>query len=217
MKPKICAVITSSDEAAVAAAVPLVDLFEVRIDLFGEGWPEVARKLKKPWIATNRLPAEGGRWQGSEINRTKELLKAVDLGAAIVDLELATPNLIKTVKAIKKKARCLISHHDLNSTPSLDDLKEIINLQLDSGADICKLVTTANCIEDNLNLLRLYCEFRGQTLVAFAMGEAGVLSRVLAPLAGAKFTYASLQTGKQSAPGQLTAVQLAEIYGLLTL
>jgi 3-dehydroquinate dehydratase-1 len=217
VKPRICAVITTADEAAVAAAGPLADLFEVRIDLIGNDWPVVARKLKKPWIATNRLAAEGGRWQGTEINRIRELLKALDLGAAIIDLELAAPDLLKTVKAVKKKARCLISHHDLKTTPALDELKEIINLQLDVGADICKLVTTSNSIDDNLNLLRLYREFRGQTLVAFGMGEAGILSRTLAPLAGAEFTYASLETGKQSAPGQMTAAYLAEIYELLKL
>ena len=217
MKPKICAVITDTNEAAIAAAGPFADLFEVRIDLIGQQWPDVARKLTKPWIATNRLAAEGGRWQGTEINRIKELLKALDLGAAIIDLELATPDLLKTIKAVKKKARCLISHHDLNGTPCLEELKEIINLQLDVGADICKLVTTAHCLDDNFTLLRLYREFRGQTLITFGMGGAGILSRTLAPLAGAEFTYASLETGKQSAPGQLTAAQLAEVYGLLKL
>ena len=217
MKPKICAVITTGDESAVAAAEPFADLFEVRIDLIGQQWPDVARKLAKPWIATNRLATEGGRWQGTEVHRTEELLKALNLGAAIIDLELATPNLIKTVKAVKKKARCLISHHDFDSTPSLEELKEIINRQLDVGADICKLVTTPHCLDDNFTLLRLYREFRGQTLITFGMGGAGILSRTLAPLAGAEFTYASMETGKQSAPGQLTAAQLAEVYGLLKL
>jgi 3-dehydroquinate dehydratase type I len=215
VRPKICAVITAADEAAVATAAPLVDLFEVRIDLIGDNWPEVARKLKKPWIATNRLAAEGGRWQGAEDHREEELLKALDLGAAIIDLELATPGIAKMVQAVKKKARCLVSHHDFNGTPSFDELKDIVRRQLAAGANISKLVTTAKSNDDNLKLLRLYREFAGHKLVAFAMGEAGVLSRVLAPLAGAEFTYASLETGKHSAPGQLTVAQLAEIYGSL--
>ncbi len=217
MKPKICAVITMDDEAAIAAAAPLADLFEVRIDLIGETWPEVARTLKKPWIATNRIASEGGKWQGTEGARFEELLKALELGASIIDLELVTPDLAKTIKLVKKKAHCLISHHDFKGTASLEDLKETVNRQLDFGADICKLVTTANSFDDNLQLLKLYREFRGQKLVAFGMGESGILSRVLAPLAGAEFTYASLETGRQSAPGQLTAAQLAEIYGLLKL
>jgi len=52
-------------------------------------------------------------------------------------------------------------------------------------------------------------------LAAFAMGEAGQISRILAPLAGGYFTYASLEEGKESAAGQLTADQLREIYGIL--
>ncbi len=215
MKPKICGVITAADQSAIAAAEPLADLFEIRIDLIGEAWPEVARTLKKPWIATNRVASEGGKWQGAETQRKEELLKALDMGVSIIDLELATPGLAKIVQAIKKKVRCLISHHDFTGTPSFDELKEIIRRQVAAGADICKVATTASSIDDSLTLLRLYDEFPGQKLVAFGMGEAGILSRVLAPLAGAEFTYASLETGKQSAPGQLNINQLAQIYGSL--
>jgi 3-dehydroquinate dehydratase type I len=215
MKAKICAVITTTDEAAIASATPLADLFEVRIDLIGAEWPRVARSLNKLWVATNRLASEGGRWGGAENDRLRELLKALDLGASIVDLELATAGLARMVEIVKKKAQCLISHHDFNGTPSLEDLKKIVKRQIAADADICKVVTTANSTEDNIRLLKLYREFAGSRLIAFAMGEKGVLSRVLAPLAGAEFTYASLEAGKISAPGQLTTVQLAEIYGLL--
>ena len=215
MKAKICAVITDLNLAATYAAEPLVDLFEVRIDLIGDGWPEVARKLTKPWLACNRLTAEGGRWDRTEAERKEQLLKALEMGASIVDLELATPNLAPMVAAIKKKARCLISYHDFDGTPAAEGLKSIVERQLAAGADVCKLVTRANSIDDNLRLLRLYGEFAGRKLVAFGMGEPGILSRVLAQLAGAEFTYAALETGRESAPGQMTVAQLAEIYHLL--
>jgi 3-dehydroquinate dehydratase type I len=215
VKAKICAVITDADLAAIAAAAPWVDLFEVRIDLIGEKWPEVARKLTKPWLACNRLAAEGGRWDGTEARRKEELLKALDMGASIIDLELATPNLPKMAEAVKKKARCLISYHNFSGTPPFEELKGIIERQLTAGADICKLVTSATAVNDNLKIMRLYGEFTGRKLVAFGMGEAGTISRVLAPLAGAEFIYASLETGKQSAPGQMTVAQLTEIYRLL--
>lgn len=215
MKPAVCTVITQADMTAVAAASPLTDLFEVRIDLIGEAWPEVVRKLDKPWLACNRLATEGGIWRGTEAQRKEELLKALHLGAAIIDLELATPNLRKMVEIVKKKARCLVSYHNYESTPSPAELKSIVGRELAAGADICKLVSRANLFEDNLNLLRLYQEFQGCRLTVFGMGETGMLSRVLAPLAGAEFTYAALESGRESAPGQLTAVQLAEIYRLL--
>jgi len=38
---KICASITSPDPRAIKVVEPLVDLFEVRIDLIGESWPAI--------------------------------------------------------------------------------------------------------------------------------------------------------------------------------
>jgi 3-dehydroquinate dehydratase len=45
--------------------------------------------------------------------------------------------------------------------------------------------------------------------------SAGQISRVLCPLAGGYFTYASVAAGKESAEGQITAGELRKIYGML--
>ena len=215
MKPQICAVVVNNDLQAITEAAALADLFEVRIDLIGEGWPEVAKSLKKPWLATNRLAAEGGKWQDSEARRKEELLKALELGASIIDIELATPNLEKLAAVIKKRARCLISHHDLSGTPPLEKLKEIVKKQLEAGADICKVVATAGDIKDNLTVLKLIAEFPKNQVIAFAMGQLGAASRILGPLAGSPFTYAAITKGEESAEGQLTVQELAAYYNLL--
>ena len=211
----ICAVITSADQEVIKKTEALVSLFEIRIDLIGDHWVTVANSLNKPWIACNRLVAEGGAWQSSEARRKEELLKALGMGAAIIDLELAMSNLGKMVELVKKKARCLISHHDFTGTPPYDELKSIIERQIDAGADVCKLVTTAKSADDNLKLLRLYSDFPDNRLVCFCMGEMGVLSRVLAPMTGAEFVYAAVQENLQSAPGQMTVARLSEIFGLI--
>jgi len=65
-RPKICAVIIDDNITAVTEIQPLVDLFEVRIDLVGESWTRVVKEISKPWIACNRIPEEGGKWQESE-------------------------------------------------------------------------------------------------------------------------------------------------------
>lgn len=44
------------------------------------------------------------------------------------------------------------------------------------------------------------------------MGAPGIISRVLCPLAGGDFTYASIEQGKESAQGQLTVKDLIRIY-----
>lgn len=214
-KPKICAVIISNDPKAVKEVEPLVDLFEVRIDLVGDGWPELVKQFRKPWIACNRSADEGGQWQGNEARRVEKLLQAIELGADIVDIELRTRNLEKIVQLIKKRTKCLLSFHDLEKTPPLDEMKERVSRQLKAGADICKVITTAQGFEDNLAVLKLIPEFPGVRLISFAMGPLGSMSRVLCPLVGGDFTYASIEKGKESAQGQITVRELVNIYEMV--
>lgn len=214
-KPKICASIVAADPEAIQGVEPLIDLFEVRIDIIGKGWRETARRLKKPWIACNRRAEEGGKWQAGERERVRELLVAIELGAAIIDIELATPNLGRIIREIRGKAECLISYHHITATPSLGEMKSTVRDQLNAGANICKVVTTARSFADNLEILQLISNFPEAKIAAFAMGTAGQISRVLCPLVGGYFTYASIAEGKESAEGQVTAAELRNIYEML--
>jgi 3-dehydroquinate dehydratase-1 len=177
-RPRICAVIVNNDLEAVKGVEPLVDLFEARIDLIGDGWQELVKQLNKPWIACNRCAEEGGSWQGNELERRQELLSAIELGASIIDIELVTGNLKEMVPLIKKKAKCLLSFHDFKETPPLDRMREIAQKELEAGADICKVVTTAQKFEDNLTVLQLISDFPKIRVVSFSMGPlwlAGIL------------------------------------------
>jgi 3-dehydroquinate dehydratase I len=213
-QPKICVSVTNDDHASIKKAEPLADLFEVRMDLIGKNWRETAGILKKPWIACNRRADEGGKARGNDEDRVKELLSAIPLGAAIIDIELMTPGLARYVKDIKGKAQCLISYHNFKETPA-EKLRDIVRQELDCGADICKVATMARSFADNLAVLQLIKEFPGQKIVAFTMGETGQISRVLCPLAGGYFTYASIRPGKESAPGQMEAETLIKLYGMM--
>ena len=214
-KPRICAVIVNNDPKAVKEVEPLVDLFEVRIDLIGDGWQELAKQLKKPWIACNRIANEGGKWQGNEARRVERLLQAIELGADMVDVELRTRNLDKIIQLVKRRTKCILSFHDLEKTPPLDEMKETVRRQLKAGADVCKVITTAQGFEDNLTILHLISEFPGVRLISFAMGPLGCMSRILCPLVGGDFTYASIEKGKESAEGQITVQELTKIYEMV--
>ena len=76
------------------------------------------------------------------------------------------------------------------------------------------MVTTANGIEDSIRILDLYKNAPGLVLIAFAMGESGILSRIFSTLlkrtATAPFTYAALE--KPIAPGQMTLEQMKRLY-----
>jgi 3-dehydroquinate dehydratase type I len=84
------------------------------------------------------------------------------------------------------------------------------------GGDVCKIVTTANCLEDNLTLLS-FIAFASKrvNVVCFGMKEAGRVSRLLSPLFGGFFTFASFESGAETAPGQLTIDGMKAAYRLL--
>jgi len=47
------------------------------------------------------------------------------------------------------------------------------------------------------------------------MGEEGKISRIMAPYFGSYLSFASLERGAESAPGQLTVEEMREIFRIL--
>jgi 3-dehydroquinate dehydratase-1 len=69
----------------------------------------------------------------------------------------------------------------------------------------------ATTIKDSFRLLNLYDKFKDCNLIAFAMGDYGIISRILSPFYGnSPFTYASLE--QSIAPGQLSVIEMRRIY-----
>jgi 3-dehydroquinate dehydratase-1 len=78
-------------------------------------------------------------------------------------------------------------------------------------SNFIKIVTTAKDAQDALRLLDFYDYINGLNLIAFAMGEPGIISRILCTIYGnAPFTYASLE--KPLFSGQLTIKRMRKIY-----
>lgn len=215
-RPRVCAVVTHLQYDRIRDVEPLADLWEVRIDLIGPDWAQLIPYLHKPWIACNRIRTEGGMGQEDEAVRKGELLKALNMGASVVDIELNAPCLREVVSAAKDRAQCLISYHNFNETPPLKTLLNIVEREVLAGADICKVVTNAHSIKDSLTMLQLASYGIGKPLISFAMGAEGVVSRILGPLVGGWLTYASIPHGGTTAPGQLDIEALTEFYRLLT-
>ena len=214
--PEICACITSVGDLDAALAVrDDVSLYEVRIDLVGDDWRSIVGSLPRPWIATNRVASEGGTAVCPDDDRLASLWQAVELGAHFVDIELSTDGAGALVAGLKGRVQTIVSFHDVHGTGSEDELVDIVTRERRLGADICKVVTTAQTAGVNAMVLGLARRFRNDGIVALAMGPLGMPSRVLAPLAGARFTYASLASGRESAPGQLMVGQLRAIYETL--
>jgi len=211
-KSRICAVLTNSEPGVIGRAGQRADLFELRLDLIGQGWPGLVEHLNRPWIATCRPKSEGGAWNGSEAGRKEELLRACHLGAAMIDLEINTPNLERLSTIIRKQSGLIVSYHNYEVTPPLEELVEIVERLFEKGADIAKVATLANQLQDNITVLNLLRHFRDRQIAAMAMGEPGICSRLLGRIAGSVITFAAVSTGLQSAAGQLTVDELEQIY-----
>ena len=227
MNAKICVSISATDnvellDKAQRAERSSADLIEVRLDALSRhnGLTKIAESVKKPLIATNRAISDKGAFDGSEDDRLKAVVKAVEDGFSYVDLELRTPGLAKSIGTFRQKGtKIILSHHDFYRTPSLAEL-QLIKAELDNfRPDLYKIVTTAKSLEDNFTVLSLLGKNGPNSipLVSFAMGEAGIWSRVIAPFYGAAFTYASLERGTETAPGQPPISDLRSIYRTLHL
>ncbi|MEM1586408.1 MAG: type I 3-dehydroquinate dehydratase [Candidatus Bathyarchaeia archaeon] len=202
------------------------DLIEIRLDYMGEMLLKHTNHLKNivstcsvPLIATNRHRGQGGECVLSEENRIEMLIRAAEAGFSYVDIELDTQRLHEVIDSIKASgAKAIVSHHIFTHTPPTDDIEIIVRKQVEANADICKVVTMANSLMDSVRCLIFTHEMNKKiNLVCFAMGERGLLSRVLSPVFGAPFTYASLGRGLETAPGQITIHELREIYRRMSL
>lgn len=187
-------------------ASKLADIVELRLDYIES--PDLNALLKeraRPIIVTNRPKRQGGMFIGDETSRIDLLKKAISLNADYIDIEYDSVGKIKDAANTK----LIVSYHNFNETPK--DICKIHSDLTKSGAHIVKLVTFANSITDNFRIFELLNVVDFPT-IAFCMGELGQISRILSPKFGGKLVFASLARGKESAPGQLTADEIINVY-----
>lgn len=201
----ICVSISNSNLENCLKQLKDEDLAEIRLDLTGftDNDIEQVFGLKIKTIATMRPE---GYTQNVRLQRLK---KAISSGAAFIDIEYeAEVKYRKELMAFAKENGCevIISYHNYELTPSRDELERIVHDCYLYGADIAKVATMVNDKRDLSNLLGLYSS--SHRLVSIGMGEKGILTRILAPLMGAEFTFAAPDHGTETAPGQLNKSDL---------
>jgi 3-dehydroquinate dehydratase type I len=195
------------------------DLIEVRLDCLEElrSLSDLAKSTKLPLIATNKLLTEKGRFAGTEVERQHVLLNAAKSSFEYVDVDLSNPTLIKTIRNIKETgAKTIVSFHKYDGVLSASAMENVLRQEVESEANVCKIVTTAKKAEDNLIALNFVSRNVNKAkLVCFCMGEIGKVSRLLSPMFGAFFTFASLETGSETAKGQMSIQEMQTAYTLL--
>jgi 3-dehydroquinate dehydratase / shikimate dehydrogenase len=211
------------DSAVKAGA----EMLELRTDYLEGLNTELAAKLKGiakeacgskkiPIIATCRDKRQGGAIDYPEKLRIEVLAEAVNAGADFVDFEyenyLYPANQEKLRLALSKngKARLILSTHNFETKPAnIGKLfRTITNTCL---GVIPKIVYKANHINDCFEAFDLLHQTSGERIV-FCMGQAGMVSRIIAKKLGSFVTFASIDPQNQTAPGQLTIEQLKNLY-----
>jgi len=221
--PRVCVALFANNPPdlmqKVEAAANENSLLELRLDYLPRP-ALVLPKLKQfaefhrdiTLVATCRRAADGGKFRGSVASQLDVLLKAAAAGCQLVDVELETARALKgsQLEKLRQQAGVIISFHDFRGTKKLDETWQEMN---SLPADYIKIVSTAKSLSDNVKMLRLLEERSDvESTVGVCMGEPGIISRILNLRFGSTFTFASAQTGEETAPGQMAARVLRDVY-----
>ena len=214
----ICVPLVGPSMEEVLADFPRAEFYgdctELRVDLIENlDLPRLLEAASKPVIVTNRTKLEGGSFKGSEEERLKVLQQAIDLGVDYIDIEASSPKeLLRPILETPSQTKKILSYHHFSLTP--DNLTEYFAIMAETPANIIKIVTYAKDITDNIIIFNLLKEAQKtrRNLISFCMGDLGEISRILSIQMGSYLTFGSLEEGKKSAPGQIPASTLKEIY-----
>jgi 3-dehydroquinate dehydratase/shikimate dehydrogenase len=221
--PRVCVAVIGADaNQMVEKAEALArdnSFLEFRLDYLaksGLALPRVKRFTESHpgtvVIATCRRLSSGGKFKGSIASQLDILSKAAAAGCQLVDVELQTTSKCKPeqLQKLRSRAALILSFHDFRGTKKLD---ETLEKMLAYPADFYKVVSTATTLSDNVAMIK-FLGRRGDrhSLVSMCMGEQGIISRVLGVRAGSVFTFASATAAEATAPGQVTAQELRNVY-----
>ncbi|TVQ33578.1 MAG: type I 3-dehydroquinate dehydratase [Phycisphaeraceae bacterium] len=238
----LCVSIMADDAEAALRLATLArdrgaDMIEFRLDHLlpddptDEQFGDITRLISAcplPCIATCRPLHEGGDFEGPDAVRLDlfRRLATAEHPPRWIDLELSTlerdAELARQLLGIftpeaaagdsELTSSLVVSTHDFKSRPA-DLYQRLERMRRFEPAKTNKIAWMARSVRDNLDLFELLSE-RDRPTIALAMGEAGILSRVLAPKFGGFLTFASLEPTAVTAPGQPTLDELLNLYNI---
>ncbi|HEX8921861.1 MAG TPA: shikimate dehydrogenase [Pyrinomonadaceae bacterium] len=213
---------------AVMRAGAIADLVELRLDyLQGDELFKALRSLpslisasERPVIVTLRPAEQGGQREMDNLTRIIFWVEHFLYGKPHVDfadIELDLALLFRQREKDEGRdllnwARVICSHHDFKGVPS--DLWKIYEQMAATPARILKIAVKTNDITDCLAVFELleHARREGRELIAVAMGSEGIATRILGPSRGSFLTYGSFDEVHASAPGQISATELRQLY-----
>lgn len=194
----------NTKESVIAVAEDCIDkgadVLEFRIDALdnpnSKEIKEIIEEINFPMIATNRIASEGGSFKGSEEERVNLLLECIDL-VDYVDIELQSDD--KYISLLNEgSAKTIISYHDFEKTPNLDEIYYIVEKEKELG-DIAKVAFMPKDLDDTLKVLAILSHY--SNTIAISMSDLGSYTRVMASKFNSPITFAA--GTDVTAPGQI--------------
>ena len=201
------------------------DAVELRLDAINEPEQAIAGLAATlpsgRWIATCRSSAEGGKSRGSVEQRVSRVLSAGPAGEGFIDFEfadwdrssLARRDIVKQAARSGSRSQTpplILSHHDFARRPV--DLEALVDRMCAvEEAAVVKVAWPAEDVFSNFEALDMMRSSSKDT-IAICMGEAGLMSRVLAGKCGGFASYCALASDGGTAPGQLTLDAMRGVY-----
>ncbi|MFY9797276.1 MAG: type I 3-dehydroquinate dehydratase [Candidatus Nitrosopolaris sp.] len=223
---KICVSITSSTPEDLKNQIMRAfsygaDFVEIRFDfLMPADMQEslkIVESIRNRAVFTLRSVQQNGKFTGKNEERIFWLKQLALSQPMLLDVELHTlrDNDELVDFFTEQKTPILVSWHDFEKTPTNSELIDLLG-EMRIYSNYVKLVTAARNVQDCIRLLDLYNVATELNLISFAMGEIGILSRILCTIYGnAPFTYAALE--EAFVPGQLTIQQMRKLYDMIGL
>ena len=206
---RVCETVTATSMAELRRkrdAATLADLVELRLDGVADiDVPGALAGRTKPVIVTCRPLWEGGRFDGSELERLRLLSQAIDGGAEFVDVEWRAD---RSALPVRERTRMVVSHHVFDESPA-DLAARVRAMRADASGAVVKVAVTTPRVSDCVRFRDAVGT--GTDQVAIAMGPAGFISRVCPWLFDSQWTY-----GGVAAPGQTSVADLVELYRVPT-
>lgn len=211
-------------EQARAAIAGGAEMLELRTDYLDNLQPQLVEQLiedvrqiaKMPLLITCRDKNEGGANNYPVELRIKILCQAVKAGVEFIDFEYENfrhaenQEKIELALAETAKTRLILSAHNFKSP--FEDLAALYrHIQTVFPTAIPKLVYKANHINDCFEAFDLLSRTSGERII-LAMGESGLITRILAKKFNCLVTFASLDNSTQTAPGQISIAELKNLY-----
>ncbi len=214
----LCETSFSALESACRRAIERADLVELRLDcLAAEESENLETKVNQlltglslPAILTFRPAEQGGHRTLSQQTRRAFWKTQAERGeTALWDVEA---DFVVELPFEPDWSRMIISHHDFAGVPS--DLEQIYERMAGTPARVLKLAVQASDILDCVPVFHLLDRARSEDreIIAIAMGNAGIATRILGPSRGAFLTYGALEDETATAPGQVNARELRSLY-----